>query len=281
MSGAYPPLPSWPDPDRSQGAEGVVPVRYEDVVQDGRVRLVTLPEGFSVLWLTQLASHPVYQVMESEGVIPILTRLVLQGGGGPVGVMAPLAARSCLQLAHTVDNQNEVRRILLNMWTILTGTVGDRGPLALVGRGLAFVQSAIFGRRDRNVQNHGTGFGVEQVNTAVTGYNDWGDSYSFGVAGATIRVLGYTCGDTDNSGADGTLIGDMLEWRPGEGMIDGALFFGGVLDSYLEIPTAGISTESGTLALWGKLADPQPTQTRYFFGHTTIPAYGNRIQYNF
>jgi alpha-beta hydrolase superfamily lysophospholipase len=33
---------------------------------------------------------------------------------------------------------------------ILTGTVGDRGPLALVGRGLAFVQSAIFGRRHRS-----------------------------------------------------------------------------------------------------------------------------------
>jgi hypothetical protein len=107
-----------------------VPIRYEDVVQDGRVRLVILPEGFSVLWLTQLASHPVYQVMESEGVIPILTRLVLEGGGGPVGVVAPLSARSRLQLAHTVDDRNEVRRILLNMWTTLTGTVGRTYPPA-------------------------------------------------------------------------------------------------------------------------------------------------------
>ena len=96
---------------------------------------------------------------------------------------------------------------------------------------------------------------------------------------ALDETSGTTAADSSASGGnDGTLVGDMLEWRPGEGQIGGALLFGGVLDSYMEFPSAGISTDSGTLALWGNLAQPQPAQTRYFFGHTTIPPYGSRIQ---
>ena len=54
-------------------------------------------------------------------------------------------------------------------------------------------RAAIFGRRLGVVRNHGTGFGVAESNTAVTGYNDWGDSYTFGVAG-------YTWFDYNNTG---------------------------------------------------------------------------------
>jgi hypothetical protein len=49
-------------------------------------------------------------------------------------------------------------------------------------------------------------------------------------------------------------------------------------DSYVEFPTDGMSAESGTIALWANLTDPQPSQTKYLFGHTTIPQWANRIQ---
>ena len=41
-----------------------------------------------------------------------------------------------------------------------------------------------------------------------------------------------------------------------------------------------MSAESGTVALWANLSQVQPAggQTRYFFGHTTIPPWGSRIQ---
>jgi hypothetical protein len=39
-----------------------------------------------------------------------------------------------------------------------------------------------------------------------------------------------------------------------------------------------MSPNSGALALWGNLADPQPDHTKYFFGHTTVPVWNNRIQ---
>jgi len=55
-------------------------------------------------------------------------------------------------------------------------------------------RSALFGRRMRSVANAGTGFTVDKINSAVIGYNDWGDSYTFGVAG-------YTWFDFNNTGA--------------------------------------------------------------------------------
>jgi len=39
-----------------------------------------------------------------------------------------------------------------------------------------------------------------------------------------------------------------------------------------------MSASAGTVMMWGNLTDPQPAQTRYFFGHTTQPSYNNRIQ---
>ncbi|WP_300567002.1 hypothetical protein [Flavobacterium sp.] len=44
-------------------------------------------------------------------------------------------------------------------------------------------QSAIYGHRDRDSQNDGTGYGVWNTNQAIQGYNYQGDLYSFGVTG--------------------------------------------------------------------------------------------------
>jgi hypothetical protein len=39
-----------------------------------------------------------------------------------------------------------------------------------------------------------------------------------------------------------------------------------------------MSTTAGTFSLFGYLYDPQPTQVRYFFGHTAQPQFNSRIQ---
>ncbi|MDI6833570.1 MAG: hypothetical protein QMD02_06995 [Bacteroidales bacterium] len=44
-------------------------------------------------------------------------------------------------------------------------------------------QSTIYGYRNRDSQNDGTGYGVYTSNGAVKGYNYWGDLYSYGVGG--------------------------------------------------------------------------------------------------
>jgi hypothetical protein len=89
---------------------------------------------------------------------------------------------------------------------------------------------------------------------------------------------GIIAADSSGRGNDGTLVSDQFQWRPGQGRSGGALWCPGLLDSYVEFPTRDMSPAAGTVTLWGNLANPQPSQTRYFFGHTTIPPYGDRIQ---
>ncbi len=107
-----------------------------------------------------------------------------------------------------------------------------------------------------------------------------------GIARGQAGLIGYwkfdeTSGTTaaDSAGGDnnGTLSADV-QWQPGGGKSGGALLYGGTNTAHVEFPTTGMSVSAGTIALWGNLSAPQPSQTRYVFGHTTQPSYSNRIQ---
>ncbi len=88
---------------------------------------------------------------------------------------------------------------------------------------------------------------------------------------------GAVAGDSSGNGFNGTLEGEALEWVPGR--FAGALSYAAEEDdAHVQIPTAGMSASAGTISVWGYLREPQASRTRYFFGHTTQPAYGNRIQ---
>ncbi|MDI9430593.1 MAG: discoidin domain-containing protein [Planctomycetota bacterium] len=110
---------------------------------------------------------------------------------------------------------------------------------------------------------------------------------SGGVAQASVAGLvgywtldeesGLTAADSSGNGYDGTLSGD-LHWQPTGGRWGGALLYGGENTAHVEVSAAGMSASAGSVMMWGNLTEPQPSQTRYFFGHTTQPSYGNRIQ---
>ena len=92
---------------------------------------------------------------------------------------------------------------------------------------------------------------------------------------------GTIAADSSGNGNDGILNGTAMFWMPDDGMIGGALSFDGTASAadYVEISTADISLAAGTVAMWGNLLpDPQAPDTRYFFGHTTIPPWNSRIQ---
>ncbi|HPC94981.1 MAG TPA: discoidin domain-containing protein [Sedimentisphaerales bacterium] len=88
---------------------------------------------------------------------------------------------------------------------------------------------------------------------------------------------GLIAADSSGNGNDGTLSGD-LTWQPAAGKWVGALLWGGTNTAHVEVSAAGLSASAGTIMMWGNLSEPQPSQTRYFFGHTTQPSYNNRIQ---
>jgi hypothetical protein len=109
----FPKPPEVPDQDR---AEGETPLRYEDVSQDGRLMIAALPHTVGdVVWRKILVHHPLAK-LGRQGIVSILTRMVVESQGGPIS-MRPLHAEGRFELAHTVGNNGEVDRILLNMWT--------------------------------------------------------------------------------------------------------------------------------------------------------------------
>lgn len=66
----------------------------------------------------------------------------------------------------------------------------NKQQLTAVGDG----QSTIHGYRTRDSQNDGINYGVFGTNTAIKGYNYWGDVYSFGVAGFSYNDYNRTGG---------------------------------------------------------------------------------------
>jgi len=109
-----PPPPEVPDHDH---AEGESPLRYEDVSQDGRLMIGALPHTIGdVIWRKVLLHHPLAK-LGRQGIVSILTRMVLESHGGPISVGKPLHADGRFQLAHTLDNEGQVDRVLLNMWS--------------------------------------------------------------------------------------------------------------------------------------------------------------------
>ena len=113
-----PDRPAVPDEQRASGNFGL---RYEDVAQDGRVMLLAMPQAIGEVWRAVLGDHAKAIALRDQGVLPILTRLVIEGGGGPISVRKPLHAEGCYQLAHTVGADGAVDRILLNMWAAVSG----------------------------------------------------------------------------------------------------------------------------------------------------------------
>jgi hypothetical protein len=122
-------FPVEPDVDPAQRAEGESGLRYEDVSQDGRALLLGLPHAIGdIIWKQRLVHHGINRVAHA-GVIPVLTRFVLEGGQGPIAVRWPLSGRGAYQLAHTVGADGEVDRVMLNMWVSLQAPRGrTNGP---------------------------------------------------------------------------------------------------------------------------------------------------------
>lgn len=121
-----PPEPQVPDAQRGAGP---LPLRYEDVVQDGRLKLEPVTHAIgAAIWKRTLAEHPLALQLAESGVLPILSRLQVEAGGGPISARDPVHARGTFELLHTVDDKDRVR-LRVDMWAELQGVRGvTHGP---------------------------------------------------------------------------------------------------------------------------------------------------------
>lgn len=137
------PFPQRPDVPSEQHERGVAVVRYEDIAQDGRLALLGMPHAYGeVLFRQLLARHSLSTKLRAEGVVPILTRLVIDGTREVISVNHPLDAEGAFELAEERAPTGEVSRIYLNLWAELSAPRGltfgpqpaDAGALVVAGR---------------------------------------------------------------------------------------------------------------------------------------------------
>ncbi len=99
-----------------------IQVRYEDIAQDGRFRLEGMPECLGrTVWTKLIGPSKLYRQLSRQGITPVLTRLGIEGGQGPISIEYPLKATGRFRFSHSLDDDAEVQRILLNMWGEVTG----------------------------------------------------------------------------------------------------------------------------------------------------------------
>lgn len=134
-------IPTEPSVPDNQRARGRVHLRYEDVSQDGRLVLEALPHALGAVWRRLAQTRP---VSFGEGVVSILSRVVVEGGEGPVSVHAAAEAEGFYQLAHTVGPDGAVDRLILAMWATVLAPLGRTHPPAPPDAGRPLVAGRVF-----------------------------------------------------------------------------------------------------------------------------------------
>lgn len=132
-----------PDGQRTRGQYAM---RYEDVAQDGSLKLTAVPPAFGPACYRPLwRDHPVNVRSFATGALAILTGLRIETLDGPIGVMESLQAEGGYALAHDTDAVGNVSRIFLNLQVNVSGPRGltygkqppGAGEVVAVGRAFA------------------------------------------------------------------------------------------------------------------------------------------------
>jgi len=122
-------LPDFPDLPAAQRGQGAVYVHYEDIAQDGSLKVGGMLPAIGLVAMGKLwFKTPLSNASRAQGIIPILTRLTMQGIGGPLSVRNKVEVEGAYQIGHTRDASGAVSRIVVNSYADLYGPVGRTHP---------------------------------------------------------------------------------------------------------------------------------------------------------
>lgn len=130
---------------KAPAIEGHMPLRYEDVAQDGRVRVEGLFASLAVVWRQTLGDERASEhsrILRDQGVIPILSRLEAEGTDGPFAVEHGIDVHGLSELTHVRSPGGAVERILFDLHSEISAPKGrtnlpppdDAGTRSSVGR---------------------------------------------------------------------------------------------------------------------------------------------------
>jgi acyl-CoA thioesterase FadM len=119
-----------PEVPVEQRGSATVSLRYEDVAEDGRLLLQSMsPALGECVWKRLLLSAPSSLALRAQGIVPVLSRIVLEGGVGPHGINDPLTVDGRYELAHAALADGSVDRLFVNMWAEARAPIGrTHGP---------------------------------------------------------------------------------------------------------------------------------------------------------
>ena len=121
---APPPMPAFPS---AQTSCAQALLRYEDAAQDGRIlALGVIPAIGWAVWKPLLSDEGAQTAATKQGLIPILSRLVVTATEHAFRIDHPVTARGGYQLAR--DTRPETAKLYLNMWAELSGRAGRLFP---------------------------------------------------------------------------------------------------------------------------------------------------------
>jgi hypothetical protein len=125
----YPKEPELPEND---GGEESASLRYDDVMQDGRIRLdaVWRPVG-RLIWSRPEPSRVLAKL--EEGIGTVLARAVFEATEVRVPARAPVRTRAWFRFEHTRGHDGRVDRIQFNTW-IRSTVLGEDSPEPFLAR---------------------------------------------------------------------------------------------------------------------------------------------------
>ncbi|MEZ4225647.1 MAG: hypothetical protein R3B13_32145 [Polyangiaceae bacterium] len=139
-------IPPPPDVPDNQRAVGETPLRFEDLAQDGRLRLegVWPPIG-PILWGKMDIAASLARLGRS-GVRAVLTYVALEGTDEPLSVRNRIRTEVRYRLGHTVDASGAVNRLTFDTWLTLSGPRGEPNAPGLPSDGPEVIAARAYGQ---------------------------------------------------------------------------------------------------------------------------------------
>ncbi|HMR75837.1 MAG TPA: hypothetical protein PKD61_12010 [Polyangiaceae bacterium] len=135
-----------PEVPDNQRATGPTRLRFEDLAQDGRLRLegVWPPIG-PILWGRMDIAASLARLGE-QGVRAVLTHVVLDGTDEPLSVRNRAETEVCYRLGHTVGEDGAVNRLIFDTWLQIAGPRGVPGAPGMPSDGPKVVAARGYGQ---------------------------------------------------------------------------------------------------------------------------------------
>lgn len=120
----------FPEPPLVSGIQlgrGQTRLRFEDVAQDGRLRLEGIwPAIGPILWGKMEVAEALLR-LGAQGIRAVLSYVQLEGGSEPVSVRALCEQEVRWRIGHTTDADGQLNRLVFDTWLSTSAPLGESG----------------------------------------------------------------------------------------------------------------------------------------------------------